>query len=105
MSDINCPYCDHEIDVCNDDGHGMDENKAFHEECPNCEKTFVFTACFDIVYTAYEAKCLNGEGDHEWYCNRAYPIEFMKMRCKVCDEERAPSAEEMNAEIKRRENP
>lgn len=41
MKDMECPYCGHEYDVCNDDGHGYDENTKHEEECPNCSKRFV----------------------------------------------------------------
>ena len=39
MKDLICPYCDHEMDVCHDDGFGYAEDKAHEMDCEECKKT------------------------------------------------------------------
>ena len=42
MNDIDCPYCDAELDICHDDGFGYAEGVKHQMECDKCNKTFVF---------------------------------------------------------------
>jgi len=100
--DIKCPYCGHEQDICNDDGHGTVEDETYEEECHRCEKTFVFGASIIISYHAKKADCLNGSG-HRFEPTKTFPKEFTKMRCCDCDLERHPTEEEW-AEIKEKQN-
>jgi hypothetical protein len=93
MSDVQCPYCQYEFDVCHDDGHGMDESTRWEESCPECSKQFVFTTYFTVSHTGYKADCLNG-GGHDLKLSRTYPKKFSKMECKDCDFERQPTKEE-----------
>ena len=44
------------------------------------------------TYT-YKADCLNG-GEHQLKLSKTWPKKFAKMRCKDCDYERQPTAEE-----------
>lgn len=83
-SDIECPYCGKGMDICNDDGHGMDEEETWHEECSSCGAAFVFTMSFSFHYSPKKAPCLNGEehdmkksgGSNIYYPDRA--------RCSYC---------------------
>ena len=92
MSDVNCPYCDKEIEICNDDGFGLDESKTHQYECPHCEKYFVFTASICVSYEAGKADCLN-DGQHHYKMTRHYPIRYRRMRCTVCGDEKSMQGE------------
>lgn len=39
MKDLQCPYCEHDIDLKLDDGFGYDEDVKWEYECPSCEKS------------------------------------------------------------------
>ena len=91
--DVNCPYCDAETEICHDDGRGYDENEIHHQYCPKCENTFAFETTIVFYYEAKKADCLNG-GKHNFKFRRSHPIEFSKMRCEDCGEERALFKEE-----------
>lgn len=94
MSDIECPYCGHEQEVCHDDGENYDESVTHQMECCNCEKEFVFTTCISFDYSPSQADCLNGSG-HGWTPTCTIPRQYTKMRCSMCDEERECTADEM----------
>jgi hypothetical protein len=94
MKDINCPYCDAEIDINHDDGHGYEENELHQQDCDSCGKTFVFTTSIAYYYEATKAECLNGV-PHDYLPTHTYPIEFTEMECSMCGEKRKPTVEEM----------
>jgi hypothetical protein len=94
MKDINCPYCNAEIDINHDDGHGYEENELHQQECNKCGKVFVFTTYISYSYTPYKAECLNGE-PHDYKSTHTYPIEFTEMECTMCGERKNPTKEEM----------
>lgn len=96
MKDIECPYCEKWFNISNDDGHGCDESKKYEQQCPNCEKNFVFTVSYTPNYSAEKAPCLNG-GNHNW--KRAFYLSLGRifMRCSCCGEERNCNAEERAA--------
>jgi len=75
MSDLNCPYCNAEIEIFQDDGHGTDESEIYREQCPKCEKYFTFTVAISFDFTADKADCLNGA-----------PHRFSRVGCTVCGE-------------------
>ncbi len=60
MSDVECPYCHHDHEICHDDGHGYGEDMLHQETCGSCDKTFVFTTAISYHYEATKADCLNG---------------------------------------------
>jgi glutaredoxin len=33
MSDVQCPYCNADIDIDHDDGYGYEEDKTFMQTC------------------------------------------------------------------------
>lgn len=37
--DLNCPYCDKELEVCHDDGFGYEEGVKHQMECSGCGET------------------------------------------------------------------
>lgn len=94
MSDIECPYCGHDQEVCHDDGANYDENKTHKMECCECEKTFVFNTYISFNYSSEKADCLNG-GDHNWKPTATFPKQYSRMVCCYCDERREPTADEM----------
>ena len=87
MSDINCPYCDAELEVNHDDGFGYEEDVQHTMECSECEKNFVFTTQITFDYTPSKADCLNGE-NHKYKPTHTSPKCFTKMRCKTCNLEK-----------------
>ena len=84
MTDINCPYCDAELDICHDDGFGYDESKSHEMQCSECDKYFLFDTSISFSYEAKQADCLNGS-EHEYKLSRTYPKEYSKLRCVHCD--------------------
>lgn len=93
MDDINCPYCDEEIQINHDDGQGYREDELHQQECDACGKIFVFTTSIHYYYDAKKADCLNG-AEHKYQPTMTFPKEYTRMRCIFCDEERQPTQEE-----------
>jgi hypothetical protein len=85
--DINCPYCDAELEINHDDGFGYEEDVKHQMDCDECEKSFVFTTSISFFFDAEKADCLNGKG-HNYKLTCTAPKEFSKMRCTDCDDER-----------------
>ena len=50
MSDLECPYCEKDCEVCHDDGFGYEEGKKHQMECPHCGKSFVFETSISFYY-------------------------------------------------------
>lgn len=90
MSDIECPYCDAEQEICHDDGYGYEEGRLFEQECSECERTYTFTTSISFYYDAYKADCLNGS-DHVFgmpqklWLDERKNKELWRRRCKDCD--------------------
>lgn len=91
--DLECPYCEKELDVCHDDGFGYEEGVKHQMECRYCGKSFVFETSISFYYEPEKADCLNG-ADHEWKLTATYPEFFSKMKCAMCGEERELTDEE-----------
>ena len=87
MSDVNCPYCNAEIDICHDDGQGYSEDVLHNQQCSECEKYFVFNTAISFDYYPEKADCLNGS-DHVWNKVTHYPNNWPEWkRCETCEEE------------------
>jgi hypothetical protein len=97
MSDLECPYCDADLEVCHDDGFGCDEGEYHEMECPHCEKNFVFQTSIIFSYEPRRADCLNEGGEHDWQPTMTVPKKYTKMRCAACDNTRPCTEEEMSA--------
>ena len=88
MSDLECPYCGAENEVCHDDGAGYAEDEAHEMECGECEKSFTFQTHISFSYHPEKADCLN-DGNHplsDW--RRIWGDEHKVMEdrnCKTCD--------------------
>lgn len=86
MSDVECPYCGAENEICNDDGHGCEEGKTYEEQCGECEKYFIFSPSYSVYYHADKADCLNGSPhdfrDRYW---DHWP-EGSYLTCRDCEE-------------------
>ena len=91
--DLECPYCEKELDINHDDGFGYEEDIKHEMECPYCEKRFVFTTSISFYYEPEKADCLN-DGNHDYELTHTYPKEFSKMRCSMCGDEREMTDEE-----------
>ena len=85
--DVKCPYCNHPQNIDHDEGYGYEEDITYQQECPNCEKIFVYTTGIIYVYDTHQADCLNG-GEHDYQPVHHYPKYWPSwVRCKLCDDE------------------
>ena len=91
--DLECPYCDAELEVNHDDGFGYEENVNHEMECSECEKSFVFTTSIMYYYSPEKADCLN-DGNHDYKIQRGHPKAFMQMQCTMCGDKREPTEKE-----------
>ena len=96
MSDLNCPYCGADCEVCHDDGDGYDEGRRHEMTCHSCDKNFVFTTSIHFYYEPEKADCLN-DAPHELELTSTFPREFARMECKHCDYSRKSTEEERAA--------
>tara|TARA_B100000378_G_scaffold70854_1_gene54080 strand:+ start:12062 stop:12364 length:303 start_codon:yes stop_codon:yes gene_type:complete len=99
MNDINCPYCDAELEVCHDDGEGYSEDELHQMNCSNCDKDFVFTTTIMFSYHPEKADCLNGSG-HNFKRTHTVPRRYTKMECTMCGERRDPTNKELQEILK-----
>ena len=87
MSDVECPYCGNGQDICNDDGHGLDECRTHQEECGECGKMFIFTTSLTVDSEAEKADCLNGS-EHRMEPRQSWRYYYPDaVRCSVCNHE------------------
>jgi len=86
-TDLECPYCGKGLNVNHDDGFGYEEGTAHEMECKHCNKSFVFYTSISFDYESEKADCLN-DGKHNYEITNTCPMEFSKMRCSMCDDER-----------------
>jgi hypothetical protein len=93
MSDMHCPYCNAENEVCHDDGAGYAEDQLHEHTCYQCEKNFVFKTSVSFYSDPYKADCLNGS-EHRLEMSITTPKRYSKMRCKDCDYQRKPTEQE-----------
>lgn len=91
--DLECPYCGAELDVCHDDEQGYAEGVLHEMQCDECEKNFVFETSISFYYEPEKADCLNGS-PHRYTITNTMPVEFSKMRCKMCSDERELTEQE-----------
>ncbi len=87
MRDIECPYCGAGVDINHDDGAGYAESEIHQQECPACEKTFIFTTTVSFHYSPEKADCLNGV-EHSYEKTKTYPVQYVRLRCTVCGDEK-----------------
>lgn len=92
--DLNCPYCDAELEVCHDDGFGYSEDARHEMNCAECDKNFTFTTYMSFTYSPDKADCLNG-AEHKFKKTSTYPRKYTKMICESCDKERPLTDVEM----------
>lgn len=85
--DIECPYCEQELDINHDDGFGYEEGVKHQMECPHCEKSFVFETSISFYYEPEKADCLN-DGKHNYKMTTTAPKEFSQMECTMCGDRR-----------------
>lgn len=93
MSDLCCPYCNADLEVCHDDGFGYREDVNHQMECSYCGKNFVFTTTIVFYYEPSPADCLN-DGTHDYQPMPTYPVHVTQMECKTCGERRTPTPDE-----------
>jgi len=85
--DLECPYCEKELEINHDDGFGYEEGVKHKMECSHCQMFFVFETSISFYYEPKKADCLNG-GKHNWKILATFPKEFSRMECNICEERR-----------------
>lgn len=93
--DLQCPYCEKELNVCHDDGFGYQEGVKHQMQCDGCNKYFVFETTISLYYEPEKADCLNDE-KHDWKPSKTHPKEYTQMECSMCGEARKPTDNEMS---------
>ncbi len=85
MSDLECPYCDGDVEP---DDDVREPNVKIERECRHCGKVFFYEIEYFPSYSSTKAPCLNG-GDHSYKEIFGYPVEYYKnrRRCEFCDDE------------------
>jgi len=83
--DLQCPYCDEEIE---DPDDAYEPDRDYEHECPHCEKNFVFHVEYTRNYSANKAECLNG-GEHRYKERKLYGTgePLIRWRCQDCGHE------------------
>lgn len=90
---IECPYCDAEIDCNDEDCNETSEN--YESECPKCGKSYTFTVDWSKNIYPAKADCLN-DGKHDWKPNGCYPKQYSRMRCSMCNDQRDCTPDELS---------
>lgn len=85
--DLECPYCEKELDINHDDGFGYQEGVKHQIACPHCDKSFVFETSISFYYEAEKADCLNDD-KHDYKLTSHFPKEFSEMECTMCGDKR-----------------
>ena len=93
MNDIECPYCEADLEINHDDGVGYSQDEVHQQRCSNCEKYFTYTTSISFSYDAQKADCLN-DGKHNFELSHTIPRKYSQMICSTCDEKRQPTKEE-----------
>lgn len=90
MSDVECPYCGADQEICHDDGYGYDEDAIHQQTCGECSKVFAYTTAIIMHYEAMQADCLNG-GAHAFVRRKRFGIHGARdvLCCSMCDHEEA----------------
>ena len=102
MSAVECPYCEAEFEVCQDEGFACKDSEDYDLACIYCEKTFIITPCVSYSFDARKANCKNGEAEHKIKDKIGHPREFyigMKY-CTDCGEEFNTKKEERELGVK-----
>ena len=92
--DLECPYCNAQLNICHDDGFGYDEGKKHKMSCSSCGRYFLFETSISFYYEPSRADCLNG-GEHNLKPSITYPRSYTRMVCEDCDYERKITADEL----------
>lgn len=85
--DLECPYCEKELEINHDDGFGYGEGVKHQMECSHCQKSFIFETSISFYYEAKKADCLN-DNEHHYEITSSFPKEFSQMECTMCDDKR-----------------
>ena len=98
MDKVTCPYCEHDFELCHDDGaYYNEEGEGEEAECPKCDKCFMVYSSQSWDFEGYKADCLNDGGEHKWkkkyskHNIEMYPEFAKKEICEDCDKERTIS--------------
>ncbi len=95
MADVKCSYCGTGLEIINDDGFGLEEDRIYEQECFACGKVFAFRSSISVSYQAWQADCLNG-GSHDYKPSITFPKKYTKMVCQVCVHRRNPTEAEIS---------
>lgn len=94
MTDMDCPYCGADQEVCHDEGQGYEEGVKHEHTCQQCGKTFVFQTYISFDYEPSKADCLNGS-PHQFKMSKTWPRQYSKMQCQHCDYKRQATSDEL----------
>lgn len=89
MDEVECPYCEANVEINHDDGAHYDENRSEEMCCPECDKYFMVSVSLSRYFEGEKADCLN-DGEHDWQEIHGYPKEYFvnRRRCSMCGEEK-----------------
>lgn len=82
MKDVGCPYCEHEFDIDQCDGHCCEDGEVYEETCPKCDKIFQVVSSISWSFDSYATECLN-DGNHDFQPKK-YPHPQLDMGVTVC---------------------
>jgi len=103
MSDMQCPYCNADQEVCHDDGRGYSEDEKHEHQCTECDKMFVFRTIISFDYLPSKADCLNGD-NHKLIFRQSWPQVHSRMGCRDCDFERTATQDEIEIGLRSKIN-
>jgi endogenous inhibitor of DNA gyrase (YacG/DUF329 family) len=93
MYEVECPYCEKNVEIDTDYERIFEEDVLNDMECPECEKNFVFCTNITFSFNARKADCLN-DGEHKYEKTYTIPEEFSRMECSMCNHIREMTEEE-----------
>jgi len=91
LSNVNCPYCDAENSI-----YEEELNTVHETECGECDNTFTYTIEMQPVYLVHRADCLNDIHNYEqigqvqkFNQKNGQIGKITRFKCKECDAERS----------------
>lgn len=85
MTNITCPYCEHDCGHPHD--HEYFNTGEYEHDCDSCSKIFMFRLEYDPYCDEWKTDCLN-DGKHDWKKIDSHPYMKNKRRCSICGKEK-----------------
>jgi transcription elongation factor Elf1 len=83
-NNVECPYCEAELEVCQDDGFATDESETYEQECHNCGKLFALQVAIHWDFNGHKAECMNGGAHNLVEIMSTGPWHIGYKYCKDC---------------------